>query len=125
DGLRRGRPPAAAEPQERTGRESGARKWAACVPGEAGRARCRAPAGEVEGAEISPRGCGRCYRRPPRPLDADGWARPEPVVQAAVHELAIAYHWPPRAAGAAELWNKVIRDRRRRQAGAGGGSLFR
>ncbi len=28
-----------------------------------------------------------------------GWARPEPVVQAAVHKLAIVYHWAPRAAG--------------------------
>ncbi|VWD44829.1 hypothetical protein BCO18175_07168 [Burkholderia contaminans] len=28
-----------------------------------------------------------------------GWARPEPVAQAAAHKLAIVYHWAPRAAG--------------------------
>lgn len=76
DGLRRGRPPAAAEPQERTGRVSGARKVAACVPGGAGRARCRAPAGEEERAEIPPRGGRVRYRRPHRPLDADGVGSP-------------------------------------------------
>ncbi|QNN09390.1 hypothetical protein K562_40079 (plasmid) [Burkholderia cenocepacia] len=48
-GQRRGRTPAAAEPQERTARFSGARVRAACVPGAARRARCRAPAGQSEG----------------------------------------------------------------------------
>ncbi len=73
-GQRRGRTPAAAEPQERTAHFSGARVCAACVPGVAGRARCRAPAGQSEGRGSTAASWGE--RSPPAPAARCGRGGP-------------------------------------------------